>query len=356
MGRTILKKSLGEACFYLIDPKGVRFIYFMKARLRYSALLSLLLPLFGVSITNADISEGLTEYWTLDGDYEAGIDTTHLGTLVTTGTGSGTFVTGKFGQAIDLENSAGNQAYVAIGGDENDMDFANSDMSISIWYTTESLYTSWQTLGGKGEGNGWRIARAAGSQTSMTFSGRKPHNFPSALDDRAGWHHFVATVEAGVRTDMYIDGVLIASDTSAYNPQNRGNAMQLGGNPDAAGRGWDGNIDDVAVWNRVLTAEEVAQIWNSGEGASIESLLGGGAGGELTLDIASTGDGSFLLTWPSQPGEAFNIRSTADLTGDSSTWSLVQSNIINDENGNSLTVSPTDSKLFYVVETVAPGP
>ena len=225
---------------------------------------------------NAAIVDGLVEYWELDGDYNAGVEPTHAGSLVTTGAGSGTFVTGKFGSAIDLSNSGGNQAYISVGGDENDMDFAGGNMSFSAWYTTESLYTNWQTLAGKGEGNGWRIARAGASGNGMTFSGRKPHNFAAQTDDQSGgWHHLVTTVEGGIRTDMYVDGELVGSDTSGYALQDRANAMQIGGNPDAANRGWNGNIDDVAVWDRVLTADEVSSIYNGGDGASIGSLTGG---------------------------------------------------------------------------------
>ena len=225
---------------------------------------------------NAAIVDGLVEYWELDGDYNAGVEPTHAGSLVTTGAGSGTFVTGKFGSAIDLANSGGNQAYISVGGDENDMDFAGGNMSFSAWYTTESLYTNWQTLAGKGEGNGWRIARAGASGNGMTFSGRKPHNFAAQTDDQSGgWHHLVTTVEGGIRTDMYVDGELVGSDTSGYALQDRANAMQIGGNPDAANRGWNGNIDDVAVWDRVLTADEVSSIYNGGDGASIGSLTGG---------------------------------------------------------------------------------
>ena len=156
------------------------------------------------------------------------------------------------------------------------MDFAEGNMSFSAWYTTESLYTNWQTLAGKGEGNGWRIARAGSSGNGMTFSGRKPHNFAAQTDDQSGgWHHLVTTVEGGVRTDMYVDGELVGSDTSGYVLQNRNNAMQIGGNPDAGNRGWNGNIDDVAVWDRVLTADEVSSIYNGGDGASIGSLTSG---------------------------------------------------------------------------------
>ena len=64
------------------------------------------------------------------------------------------------------------------------MDFADGNMTLSIWYTTEGLYTNWQTIAGKGEGNGWRLARSGGSGSNVTFSSRKPYNIPAALNDQ----------------------------------------------------------------------------------------------------------------------------------------------------------------------------
>ena len=61
---------------------------------------------------NADIADGLTEYWSLDGDYSAAVDPSHEGALVTNGGGSAEFVEGKFGQAIDLKSSSDNNPLV----------------------------------------------------------------------------------------------------------------------------------------------------------------------------------------------------------------------------------------------------
>ncbi|MFT6861483.1 MAG: hypothetical protein ACJAVK_000035 [Akkermansiaceae bacterium] len=244
---------------------------FAKKRTRKTLAAAFTLAL--AASANAAIVDGLVENWAFDDDYSAEVDPSHAGTLVTTGTGSGSFVAGKFGSAIDLANSTDNQAFVTIGGDENDMDFTGGSMSISAWYTTESLYTNWQTLAGKGEGNGWRIARASASGTGLTFSGRRPHDFDAELDQQDGsWHHLVATVESGGDNNMYINGVLMATNSSGVLLENRGNAMQIGGNPDAGNRGWNGNIDDVAIWNRALSQSEVDSIWNGGTGASIASL------------------------------------------------------------------------------------
>ena len=289
------------------------------------------------------------------------MDSSHDGTLVTTGTGSAAFVAGKFGSAVDFTNSTDNQAIVTIGGDENDFDFTASDFTISAWYTTESLYTNWQTIVGKGEGNGWRIARAGASGTSLTFSGRKPHNYPAKLDEQDGsWHLLVSTVESGVETNMYIDGALVATDVTAYVPENRGNPMQISGNPDAGNRGWNGKIDDVGAWNRVLTQEEVSLIWNDGAGASIASLTGGTTDPFQIVDIAQTRtDDNILvdLTFTSKEGSSYSVFATKDLSLPLASWNELSDSFpaaveatttIFPLNFNDLGL-PLDDQQFFVV-------
>ena len=75
------------------------------------------------------------------------------------------------------------------------------------------------------------------------------------------------------RTELWIDGTLIATG-GAPNIGDNGNFMQIGGNPDAPGRTWNGTIDDVAIWDRPLIPSEIAQIYNGGTGASIRDLIG----------------------------------------------------------------------------------
>lgn len=221
----------------------------------------------------AGLDTGLVEYWEFDGGYDAAVTASHAGTLTTTGNGSGTFVTGKFNEAIDLESSTGNQAYIVVGGDESDFDFVGGSMSVSLWYTTESLYVSYQTLVAKGESGAWRFARRSGTANAVQFAGPGSIVVDGEIDHQDGsWHHAVATVDGtSGTTSLYIDGTLMGTSTGTIG--DRGNPMQIGGNPDAANRSWDGNFDDVAVWNRALSADEVTAIWNNGDGASVSSLV-----------------------------------------------------------------------------------
>jgi hypothetical protein len=229
---------------------------------------------FMFTSANAALRDGLVEYWGLDGDNSAKVDPSHVVTLQTTGSGSAAFVPGKFGQGIDLKNSVGNQAYVVIGGNENDFDFAGGSMSFSFWYTTRSLYAQYQCLLGKGENAAWRVARVTTSNTNIKLSVSGASGNGQIDKQDGSWHHLVGMYDATSGTKLYVDGSLVGSTTAAYTLINVPTAMQIGGNPQAAGRAWDGTIDDIAVWNRALTADEVAAIWNGGAGASIGELTG----------------------------------------------------------------------------------
>lgn len=223
--------------------------------------------------TEATLINGLVEYWEMDGNFNANVTPAHAGTLSTTGTGSGTFAAGKFGQAIDLENSTNNQAFITIGGNENDFDFAGGSMSASAWYSTESLYVNFQALMGKGENASWRIARNSGSGTQFKLSVSGAIG-DGELDQQNGtFQHVVAIYDGANGTKLFINSVLVGSTATSYVLPNIANAMQIGGNPQASGRGWDGMIDDVGIWNRALTTQEIASIYNGGRGATIRSLV-----------------------------------------------------------------------------------
>ncbi|MDA7616315.1 hypothetical protein N8567_01570 [Akkermansiaceae bacterium] len=79
----------------------------MKKNNILNLLLSLGVSFSTASLSNAELVDGLIEYWEFDGDFTAGLDETNNGVLDQTGSGKASFVAGKFGSAVDLENSGG---------------------------------------------------------------------------------------------------------------------------------------------------------------------------------------------------------------------------------------------------------
>ncbi|MBM98755.1 MAG: hypothetical protein CMJ77_06470 [Planctomycetaceae bacterium] len=213
--------------------------------------------------TQADLEEGLVGYWPLDGDF---VD--HAGTNDGTFMGSdpeAVFETGVLGDGIVLD---GIDQYIEIANESN-FDFVDQDFSISAWFRVDSFTKSWQALIAKGEGNRWRVHRRGG-ESIMTWNGGNGDvpadaNFP--IDDEE-FHHFVG-VSTADEIQMYMDGELV-SIGDFPTVENNDQPVMIGENPDARGRTWHGLIDDVAIWGRALDEDEIAAIYNGGDGMIIK--------------------------------------------------------------------------------------
>lgn len=222
-----------------------------------------------------DIFDDLVSYWELDGDFQDSVDDNH-GTLQgTSGAPVANFVAGKFGQAIDLDRSDFQRIEIT-GGDESEFDFTGANVSISAWFTVGGWDQSWQALVAKGEGGGWRVARRGSADILGYAGGSSDTNGGPNVNDGA-WHHMVAISDPwnAWNTQLWVDGALAATGARP-NLENRANRMMIGGNPDDSPnhRSWNGNIDDVAVWSRPITGDEVVALYNAGAGASVGSLAG----------------------------------------------------------------------------------
>jgi hypothetical protein len=214
------------------------------------------------------LEEGLVGYWPFD---ENLLDTAggHHGA----GRGSDliTFADGRFGSGIVLD---GVDQFVEItGGAESDFDFAGQSMSVSAWFKVGSFDTNWQALVAKGEGGNWRTHRRSDG-SGMAFSAGPGNNDTpdSGVDVNDGTlHHLVAVARDGEGSELWIDGVLVATTDNTAMEDNDMRVL-IGDNPDAPGRFWNGLIDDVAIWGRALQPAEIEEIWNGGEGKSIAEL------------------------------------------------------------------------------------
>lgn len=79
------------------------------------------------------------------------------------------------------------------------------------------------------------------------------------------WAHIVSTWNSQDKTiRMYVNGVLqTATNTANYIRNIASYKLQLGRNPEGTNY-WNGLIDEVSVWNRVLTQSEITDIYNQG--------------------------------------------------------------------------------------------
>jgi hypothetical protein len=223
-------------------------------------------------------------YWPFDGNLQDLLDLNN-GTMVGTNT-TPTYIPSKFGQGLDLD---GVDQYVDVGASPSlDMDVNGAgqktgSVSISAWFRVDGFGKDWQALVAKGEGSAFRVARRGGENV-MSYAGGVG-DIPGAGVgpdvNNAAFHHVVAITEHQVSTRLWVDGMLVATggvptivndgNGNARNPVNP--PLYIGDNPQTGNRTWNGPVDDVAIWNRPLTDQEIATLWNNGTGTSLGTLI-----------------------------------------------------------------------------------
>ena len=70
------------------------------------------------------------------------------------------------------------------------------------------------------------------------------------------WHHIAGTYD-GNEVVLYVDGLEVASAPRSGQIATNNSALNLG-NRANADRAFDGSIDEVRIWDRALTASEIA--------------------------------------------------------------------------------------------------
>ena len=175
------------------------------------------------SIARADLSHGLRNYWTFNGNLAdsasdfAGDASTVEDDGVFAGTVAGTpgisFDAGQFGQAISQNGSSTvatqGDGYVRVTRSADTLYGTTDTLTTSLWVQTEgTTSTGWQTILSHGEGNQYRIAwRDATNPPTVAYAGGSAEGpaSPTAILNNS-WHHIAAVSEAGVSTRLYYDG------------------------------------------------------------------------------------------------------------------------------------------------------
>ncbi len=166
--------------------------------------------------------------------------------------GNPTYEAGVFGQAISLD---GNGDYVDCGlaPKFNITDF----ITFTYWIKVVEFDKSWNTVLSKGD-NSWRSSRAGEThfmEAAVSYTtGDFTYGITPVDDDQ--WHH-VGFVYDGKRNYLYVDGELDASEASTGQINVSRYPLWIGENSQFPGRCWNGLIEDVQIYNRALSQEEI---------------------------------------------------------------------------------------------------
>ncbi len=219
----------------------------------------------------ADLQEGMVGYWSMDASTIDDMTVQDSGPNAYDGTlnNAPVEVPGVLGEALDLEG-----AYIALG---NLTDWAaTNQLSISLWAKWKGdtdPADNWRGLCGKRTGwNGtadvlyWYLE--IGSDDLMGFSSG-PNGWAGATytlptDE---WAHVVVTFD-GTNAALYVDGALIGGPYALAFGNDVDAETVIGAVQGDGSNDFNGALDEVGFWNRALTEDEIAELYNGGKGAT----------------------------------------------------------------------------------------
>ena len=95
------------------------------------------------------------------------------------------------------------------------------------------------------------------------------------IPDTSNWYHYVFTFDDSNLT-IYRNGSQVATTSYTASSTTTGNAtnsLTLGKAPNASGNYLDGRLDDMGIWDRVLSTSEISELYNSGTGKTVNTAM-----------------------------------------------------------------------------------
>jgi hypothetical protein len=221
-------------------------------------------------ITTVENTPNLLGYWRFTPTSQAnsevnGYTGTFKGNAMLGSSGSGpTLAIDPANRPVALDGTTGTYVDTSLTGQ------IDQQGSIVGWFNLSALpSTVGHILSIAGEsqvGNDFDLQIETDNKIKFYTSGSGATVDPAALTaaDLGSWIFVAATFTANNDRNIYVNGVLVASDGPGFGGHSLGNGTFAMGESDVfTGRQFQGGLDEVAVYNRDLTAAEIANIYAS---------------------------------------------------------------------------------------------
>jgi large repetitive protein len=206
-----------------------------------------------------DTTEGLVAYWKLNENgggeiFDSSPSGINGSIHVDSGSPNDLWTTGKFDAALGFNGSS----YVELG--TSDLDLTN-EITVSLWINIDQLQPN-QIVLAKGQyANPFRI-RLEGSGVEVIIRTSTTNYLDSVADLAAGeWSHIAFTYGNGSFI-LYINGESDCERALTGNVATGSADILMGSEPQTFLYGLDGALDDVRIYNRALSVDEIETLYN----------------------------------------------------------------------------------------------
>lgn len=244
----------------------------------------------GIPLSNPDLQAA----WKMD-EVDLGTDSGPNGNILTNVNGVES-APGKHGNAAHF--TAANQSYLVIPPEEQTGLYMTGDMTLSLWVYAENpvmpLVERWA---------GAAIFPFVINYVYFLENGQ-PGSFTGNSTIHIGeiplneWHH-VVFVREGEEIKVYIDGNFAGSEVQTFPPAEEDLPLYIGWN--GLDVHADGKIDELAIFDRALTPEEIQSLYNQIDSSNFLTPA------LSTLDFKARGNSPFILRLTDNTGQILDV-------------------------------------------------
>jgi hypothetical protein len=211
-------------------------------------------------------------------------------------------------------------------------------VTVTAWVKANPANGLLQTLVGKGD-TSYRLDMDANGRPGFSDGQQASGElFSTARIDDGQWHQLAGTYDGAHTENLYVDGQLAATTTSATTAV-AGGALDLwlGGAPDyGAAHLFSGTLDEAALFNTVLSSNQVRMLYSAAFATP-----------PVFTTVNRSGN-SLNLSWSSLTGRTYQVQFRTNLA--QSGWSNVGGMVLATNSIATTTDSPgTDRQRFYRV-------
>jgi len=238
-------------------------------------------PVAEFNLPETNLADGLMGYWDFeegggntagDGGFGDVDDTATLGA----GPNDPAWTTGKVGSyALDFDGDDYARANWSqdVGRQASPNNITDA-MSVQAWVKFDTTGSTMVMVDKRRADNlnAWTISAQTSGAYTFWFRqdpGWQSAATPGGTQALGQWTHLVATYEKGDYLRLYVDGEpYLSSTTMSLDAEFLDDFLRFGESKDAAAY-LDGQLDEVAIWNRELSSFEVSMLYNNGAGIAI---------------------------------------------------------------------------------------
>ncbi len=232
------------------------------------------LAVYGLLTNTRSGSNGLMATWRLDETTgTTASDSTGNGNTGTV-TGTATWGAGRNANAFTFNGSSSISC-----GDAQSLNTTNA-ISVTGWFkTTQAAGAS--VIRHDGHYTALQITSGGNAQTALWANGTLT-TVPFAWTYNDGnWHHYASTYDATQGCKIYVDGTMVTSNTTVRGPLSGASVsgattptpFMLGAKEGGTLELYTGSLDEVSVWNRALSQNEISSLAVGGAYVEAEQAL-----------------------------------------------------------------------------------